>query len=69
MFIFKNVNFNRRGGANKLRGGGNKSLKLIDGGARLLETPEYIIINEQYIWLRYHRNASNLPYVMQFSVY
>ena len=35
------VKFNRRGGANKQRGGGGKIiLKLIDGGARLLETPE-----------------------------
>ena len=37
------VKFNRRGGANKQRGGGKIILKLIDGGARLLETPEYII--------------------------
>ena len=35
------VKFNRRGGANKQRGGGKIILKLIDGGARLLETPEY----------------------------
>ena len=34
------VKFNRRGGANKQRGGGKIILKLIDGGARLLETPE-----------------------------
>ena len=36
------VKFNRRGGANKQRGGGKIILKLIDGGARLLETPEYV---------------------------
>ena len=35
------VKLNRRGGANKQRGGGKIILKLIDGGARLLETPEY----------------------------
>ena len=29
--------FNRRGGANKLRGGGKKTRKLINGGGRLLE--------------------------------
>ena len=37
------VKFNRRGGANKQRGGGKIILKLIDGGARLLETPEYVL--------------------------
>ena len=35
------LKINRRGGANKLRGGARKSGKLIHGGARLFDTLEY----------------------------
>ena len=55
------VKFNRRGGANKQRGGGKIILKLIDGGARLLETPEYIKIPDPNIFhrtgCRWHTHA------------
>ena len=46
-FILNPVKFNRRGGANKHRGGGNISLKLIDGRARLFESLEYQVRPEE----------------------
>ena len=36
------LKINRRGGANKLRGGARKCGKLMHGGARLFDTLEYI---------------------------
>ena len=36
-----NLKFNKRGGPNKVRGGGKKIAKLISGGGRLFGTQEY----------------------------
>ena len=48
------LKINRRGGANKLRGGARKCGKLIHGGARLFDTLEYVV-QAQYE----HRTAAD----------